>query len=60
LGLLYLIAISDKSLHSERDVELALKLPVLALVPTLDIVASRTTPPAGMIEKNYDGVATEA
>src|SRR5207249_3130051 len=36
LALLYLIAIGDKSMHTERDVELALKLPVLALVPVLE------------------------
>jgi len=36
LAILYLIAISDKSMHTERDVELALKLPVLALVPVLE------------------------
>jgi protein tyrosine kinase modulator len=39
VGILFLIAATDKSLHSERDVELALKLPVLALVPTLDVAA---------------------
>jgi len=31
-GILFLIASSDKSFHNERDVELALKLPVLVLV----------------------------
>src|ERR1700674_380817 len=36
LAILYLIAIGDKSMHTERDVELALKLPVLALVPVLE------------------------
>jgi polysaccharide chain length determinant protein (PEP-CTERM system associated) len=40
LGILYLIAITDKSMHTERDVELALKLPVLALLPTLDVTTS--------------------
>src|SRR5437899_3277537 len=33
LGLLYMIALTDKSMHTERDVELFLKLPVLAMVP---------------------------
>lgn len=37
LGILYLLAAADKSMHSERDVEQCLKLPVLAIVPTLDI-----------------------
>lgn len=36
LGLLYLLAALDTSMHSERDVEACLKLPVLALVPTMD------------------------
>ncbi len=36
LGLLYLIAFNDKSLHTERDVEQCLKLPVLTLIPELD------------------------
>src|SRR5260221_10374858 len=40
LGIVYLIAASDKSLYTERDVEISLRLPVLALVPTLDVIAS--------------------
>jgi len=36
LGILYLLAALDSSMHSERDVEVCLKLPVLALVPTVD------------------------
>jgi polysaccharide chain length determinant protein (PEP-CTERM system associated) len=36
LGLLYLIAFNDRSLHTERDVEKCLRLPVLALIPELD------------------------
>lgn len=36
LGLLYLIAYNDKSLHTERDVEKCLKLPVLSLIPELE------------------------
>jgi uncharacterized protein involved in exopolysaccharide biosynthesis len=36
-GLMYLIALGDKSMHSERDVEVCLKLPVLTTVPNLDI-----------------------
>jgi len=39
LALLYLIAMGDKSMHTERDVELALKLPVLALVPVLEALS---------------------
>jgi polysaccharide chain length determinant protein (PEP-CTERM system associated) len=35
LATLYLLAALDSSMHSERDVEVCLKLPVLAMVPTL-------------------------
>lgn len=38
LGILFLLAVSDKSLHTERDVEEYLKLPVLAAVPLFDKV----------------------
>ena len=37
LGILFLLAVSDKSLHSERDVETYLKLPVLAAVPLFEV-----------------------
>jgi uncharacterized protein involved in exopolysaccharide biosynthesis len=43
LALLYLLAMSDKSMHTERDVELALKLPVLALVPSLELAGTGAT-----------------
>jgi polysaccharide chain length determinant protein (PEP-CTERM system associated) len=36
LATLYLLALSDKAMYSERDIELSLKLPVLALVPSFD------------------------
>jgi polysaccharide chain length determinant protein (PEP-CTERM system associated) len=36
LAVLYLLTAMDSSMHSERDVETCLKLPVLAMVPTLD------------------------
>ena len=39
LGVLYLLAAIDSSMHTERDVELCLKLPVLTLVPTVDPAA---------------------
>jgi polysaccharide chain length determinant protein (PEP-CTERM system associated) len=40
LCILYLIAISDKAMYTERDVELSLKLPVLTAVPVFE--AART------------------
>jgi polysaccharide chain length determinant protein (PEP-CTERM system associated) len=36
LGFLYLIALLDKSMHTERDAELCLNLPVLAMIPVLE------------------------
>jgi polysaccharide chain length determinant protein (PEP-CTERM system associated) len=36
LAILFLLAALDSSMHSERDVEVCLKLPVLATVPTMD------------------------
>ena len=38
LGILFLLAVSDKSLHTQRDVETYLKIPVLAAVPLFDTV----------------------
>ncbi len=60
LGILFLIAASDKSLHSERDVEIALKLPVLASVPALEVAASHASRTARLAEKTYDAVTTKA
>ncbi len=37
LGLMYLLAMADKSMYSERDVESCLKVPVLTIVPNLDV-----------------------
>jgi capsular polysaccharide biosynthesis protein len=36
LGILALIAFTDRSMYTERDVELCLQLPVLGLIPNLD------------------------
>jgi len=35
LAILYLLAALDASMHTERDVEVCMKLPVLAMVPTV-------------------------
>jgi uncharacterized protein involved in exopolysaccharide biosynthesis len=37
VGILALIAFSDKSIYTERDVELCLQLPVLGLIPSLKV-----------------------
>jgi polysaccharide chain length determinant protein (PEP-CTERM system associated) len=36
LAIMYLIALLDKSMHTERDVEVCLNIPVLTTVPLLD------------------------
>jgi polysaccharide chain length determinant protein (PEP-CTERM system associated) len=36
-AILYLLALLDKSMYTEADVELCLKLPVLTLVPSFDV-----------------------
>jgi polysaccharide chain length determinant protein (PEP-CTERM system associated) len=37
LGIMYLIALIDKSMHSERDVHVCLNLPVLTTIPVLEV-----------------------
>jgi protein tyrosine kinase modulator len=50
LGLAFLLEMRDSSLRSERDVEFALRLPVLAVVPSIIPVSSRRTKrPAGQL-----------
>ena len=39
LSIMYLLAFNDKTLYTERDVEICLKVPVLTLIPTLDLAA---------------------
>jgi len=36
LGIMYQLAVSDKSMYTEQDVETCLKLPVLTMVPSFD------------------------
>jgi len=57
LAILYLIAIGDKSMHTERDIELALKLPVLALVPLLEAL-SQGKSEAPKNEPSLDAIGT--
>jgi polysaccharide chain length determinant protein (PEP-CTERM system associated) len=48
LGLTLLLELKDTSFKSERDVEFTLRLPVLALIPAIEPIASKnaTVPPA--------------
>lgn len=40
LGIMYLLAVSDKSMYTERDVETCLKMSVLTMVPSFDVSAA--------------------
>jgi polysaccharide chain length determinant protein (PEP-CTERM system associated) len=60
LGILFLIAAGDKSLHNEHDVEVALKLPVLVSVPILDVAANYANHTTRLADKTYDVVTTKA
>jgi capsular polysaccharide biosynthesis protein len=37
LGILYLLALGDKAIYTERDVEVCLKLPLLGAVQSFDL-----------------------
>ena len=39
LGILYVLIATDRSLYTERDVEISLKLPVLTTVPSFEVAA---------------------
>lgn len=43
LGLVFLLEMRDSSLRSERDIEFALRLPVLAVVPNIVPISSKRT-----------------
>src|SRR5260221_11162827 len=40
LAILYLLMAMDKTVHTERDVEVCLKLPALASIPLLEVSAA--------------------
>ena len=42
LGIMYLLALADKGMYTDRDVEACLKLPVLAIVQSLDVMVAGT------------------
>jgi len=48
LGIMYLLALIDKAMYTERDVEVCLKLPVLAMVQNLEIASTAV----GKLEAN--------
>jgi polysaccharide chain length determinant protein (PEP-CTERM system associated) len=60
LGILYLLAVSDKAMYSERDVELCLKLPVLTSVPSFDVRAHENRSKQGDIKKYDEALVSKA
>lgn len=58
LGIAFLMEMRDTSLCSERDVEFALRLPVLAMIPTIEPVRSKKSKrPADRLEAG-SGIGT--
>ncbi len=59
VGILALIAFGDRSIYTERDVELCLQLPVLGLIPNLkvDTTTEESTP---LTENGYSPFSTRA
>jgi polysaccharide chain length determinant protein (PEP-CTERM system associated) len=43
LGILYVLMLADQTFHTEKDVELSLKLPVLTTIPLLEMTPSNAT-----------------
>lgn len=41
LGLAFLLEMQDTSIRNERDIEFALRLPVLAMIPSLDSISNK-------------------
>ncbi|HKD14268.1 MAG TPA: Wzz/FepE/Etk N-terminal domain-containing protein [Candidatus Angelobacter sp.] len=60
LGILYLLALSDKAMYSERDVEICLKLPVLASVPSYEVDGTRNGLKAKIAARYEGSVASKA
>ena len=48
-GLVFLLESLDTTMNSEHDVEVTLKLPVLAMIPVIGPVASKRAPAASML-----------
>jgi polysaccharide chain length determinant protein (PEP-CTERM system associated) len=53
LGLAFLLEMRDSSLRSERDVEFALRLPVLAVVPSIVPGSSKRTRPTRQLPPDF-------
>ncbi|HKD13858.1 MAG TPA: Wzz/FepE/Etk N-terminal domain-containing protein [Candidatus Angelobacter sp.] len=60
LAILYLLALSDKAMYSERDVEICLKLPVLASVPSYEVDGTRNGLKAKIAARYEGSLASKA
>jgi protein tyrosine kinase modulator len=58
MGILFLLAVNDKCLHTEQDVESYLKLPVLAAVPLFEVVG-HAKPRRSRHKPSLDTLGTE-
>jgi uncharacterized protein involved in exopolysaccharide biosynthesis len=57
LGIMFVLAMLDKTIHTEREAELFLKLPVLTVVPTLAVAGLNGNQiVAGQKEHFFSGV----
>jgi len=59
IGILYLVALTDKAMYTERDVEVCLKLPVLTLIPGQDPMAAGVRGPSVKTPKLADALASK-
>jgi polysaccharide chain length determinant protein (PEP-CTERM system associated) len=55
LGILYILMLGDQTFHTEKDVEVCLKLPVLTTIPLLQMVTTSDMP-AGLSQALDDGL----
>jgi polysaccharide chain length determinant protein (PEP-CTERM system associated) len=60
LGLAFLLEMQDTSLRTERDVEVSLRLPVLAMIPSIDEFLSGPGPVQLVEQTNHSGVGAGA
>lgn len=60
LAILYLLALSDKAMYSERDVELCLKLPVLTSVPSFEVRTTGNARKDKIVAKYDEALVTKA
>ena len=60
LGFLYLLAMSDKGMYTERDVETCLNLPVLTTVPIFGVPVQEAASKLSGIEKDDHALVSKA